>query len=68
MKNPHRQVVLISDLKELECNVPDHPKLKVGNVLTLKDHHDPDRQWIVIWVSQHTNDKSALRTDWNNNI
>lgn len=46
-------------------NVPDHPKLKVGNSLTLRGD---DTRWGIKWVAAQPIEKDRLRTDWNNNI
>lgn len=68
MKNPHRQVNLSSGDSVLTANLPDSPKLRVGNSVTLKDHDDPTRWWKIDRVSEHVHDKSELKTKWNNNI
>jgi hypothetical protein len=64
----YRQVGLKSGTTELVANLPDHPKLKVGNSITLKDYDDPARWWAIQWVSDVTRDKKQIKTTWHNNI
>jgi hypothetical protein len=64
-ENPHRQVELRSGNRTRMVNVPDHPKLKVGNTLRLRDEEE---FWGIAWVSVTVTNKADLHTDWNNNI
>ena len=67
-RDPHRQVTLVSGRTELVCYLPDHPKLRTGNSLRLKDHEDPERWWAVKSVSGFVREKSSIKTTWSNNI
>lgn len=65
--NPHRQVGLSSDGVEMVAFLPDDPRVRPGNSLTLKDHEmGPDRRWNILWVGSNVVEKSSLRTsaDW----
>jgi hypothetical protein len=42
-------------------------KVKVGNVITLKNFDDPDREWRVMSVGE-AKDSSEIYRGWNNNI
>lgn len=43
------------------------PKIKVGDVVTLKDSDDPTRRWDVLSVGE-PRDRSEIHRGWHNNI
>jgi len=59
------QVDLRSDNREMTCWVED--KVKVGNVITLKNHQEPSMMWEVLRVGE-PKDRSQINRGWNNNI
>jgi hypothetical protein len=65
MGRVYRQVELRSETRELVTNLEDHPKLRVGNSLTLADHDEPERRWDIVWVSDVARERADLKTRWN---
>lgn len=63
-----RQVKLRDGEVVLTTNLEEHPKLKVGNTLTLKDSDDPNRLWTIESVSDVGRERTHLNRKWNNNI
>lgn len=43
------------------------PKVRVGDVITLKDSDEPSRLWIVRRVGEPV-PRSSVRQDWHNDI
>lgn len=59
------QVDLIADRTRLTCWVED--KVKIGNLITLKNSDDPHRLWEVLRVGE-PREHSSINRGWNNNI
>jgi hypothetical protein len=55
-------------MAHMVVNLPDGPKLKVGNAVQLPDYDDSGRWWIIESVSEHVEEKANLNRSWNNNI
>lgn len=58
------QVKLKSDNKLMTAWV--EAKVKVGNLITLKDTDEPQRKWKVLSVGRE-HDRSDIKRGWNNN-
>lgn len=59
------QVDLRAGNREMTCWVED--RVKVGNVITLKNYEHPSRLWEVLRVGE-PKDRSQINRGWNNNI
>ena len=60
------QVRLLSGVTHMTAWVED--KIKVGNLITLKDSDNPSRRWEVVSVDSDPVEQSSINRGWNNNI
>ena len=52
-----RQYHLVSNGRHLTTWLKDNPKLKIGTLLTLKNHPEPERVWAIALKSEITLDQ-----------
>ena len=58
------QVALRSGATRLTCWVDGDRRLRVGNLITLKNADEPGRWWTVCAIGE-PKDSSAIHSDWN---
>ena len=58
------QVALESGTTRLTCWVDGDRKVRVGNVITLKNSDEPARRWVVRTLSE-PRPATTIHTDWN---
>jgi len=57
------QVALESGTSRLTCWIDGDRKVRVGNVITLKNSDDPSRRWLVRTLGE-ARDSRAIHSDW----